>query len=153
MSYTRIVPIEFNHCDPAGIVFYPRYFEMINSVVENFFEDYVGYSFARMHTGGNHHGVPTVSITCNFMAPSRLGDKVPFTLVVTGVGRSSLKVRITAAVGDEVRLTQQVVAGASPVHRFEVTGPDGAVLALASLWPRRVDVARRRFLPPETETC
>ena len=104
MSYTRIVPIEFNHCDPAGIVFYPRYFEMINSVVENFFEDYVGYSFARMHTGGNHHGVPTVSISCNFMAPSRLGDKVPFTLVVTGVGRSSLKVRITAAVGDEVRL-------------------------------------------------
>lgn len=104
MSYTRIVPIEFNHCDPAGIVFYPRYFEMINSVVENFFEEYVGYSFARMHTGGNHNGVPTVSISCNFMAPSRLGDKVPFTLVVTGVGRSSLKVRITAAMGDEVRL-------------------------------------------------
>lgn len=107
MSYTRIVPIEFNHCDPAGIVFYPRYFEMINSVVENFFEEYVGYSFARMHTGGNHNGVPTVSISCNFMAPSRLGDKVPFTLVVTGVGRSSLKVRITAAVGDEVRLISE----------------------------------------------
>ena len=107
MSYTRIVPIEFNHCDPAGIVFYPRYFEMINSVVENFFEDCVGYSFARMHTGGNHNGVPTVSISCNFMAPSRLGDKVPFTLVVTGVGRSSLKVRITAAMGDEVRLISE----------------------------------------------
>jgi len=107
MSYTRIVPIEFNHCDPAGIVFYPRYFEMINSVVENFFEEYVGYSFARMHTGGNHNGVPTVSISCNFMAPSRLGDKVPFTLVVTGVGRSSLKVRITAAMGDEVRLISE----------------------------------------------
>lgn len=104
MSYTRIVPIEFNHCDPAGIVFYPRYFEMINSVVENFFEDHVGWSFARMHTGGKHNGVPTVSISCNFMAPSRLGDKVPFTLEVLSVGRSSVKVRITAAVGDEVRL-------------------------------------------------
>lgn len=104
MSYTRIVPIEFNHCDPAGIVFYPRYFEMINSVVENFFEEHVGWSFARMHTGGNHNGVPTVSINCNFMAPSRLGDKVPFTLVVLAVGRSSVKLRITAAKDGDVRL-------------------------------------------------
>lgn len=104
MSYTRIIPIEFNHCDPAGIVFYPRYFEMTNSVVENFFADVVGYSFARMHSGGAHNGVPTVSIRCDFRAPSRLGDKVPFTLTVKAVGRSSATVRIVAAVGDEVRL-------------------------------------------------
>jgi len=104
MSYTRIMPIEFNHCDPAGIVFYPRYFEMVNSVVENFFADVVGYSFARMHTGDVHAGVPTVSIRCDFKAPSRLGDKVPFTLTVTSVGRSSLGMRIVAAVGGETRL-------------------------------------------------
>ena len=42
MTYTRHIRIEFNHCDPAGIVFYPRYFEMTNSVVENFFADVVG---------------------------------------------------------------------------------------------------------------
>ena len=104
MSYTRVIPIEFNHCDPAGIVFYPRYFEMTNSVVENFFADVVGHSFARMHTGGTHNGVPTVAIRCDFRAPSRLGDKVPFTLTVLSVGRSSLVVRIVAAVEGEVRL-------------------------------------------------
>jgi 4-hydroxybenzoyl-CoA thioesterase len=104
MSYTRIMPIEFNHCDPAGIVFYPRYFEMVNSVVENFFADVLGYSFARMHTGDVHNGVPTVSVRCDFKAPSRLGDKVPFTLTVTSVGRSSLGLRIVAAVGGETRL-------------------------------------------------
>ena len=43
MLYHRLYPIEFNHCDPAGIVFYPRYFEMTNSVVENFFADEVVY--------------------------------------------------------------------------------------------------------------
>jgi 4-hydroxybenzoyl-CoA thioesterase len=104
MSYTRVIPIEFNHCDPAGIVFYPRYFEMTNSVVENFFADVLGYSFARMHTDGMHNGVPTVSIRCDFRAPSRLGDKVPFTLTVVSVGRSSLGVRIVAAVDGETRL-------------------------------------------------
>ena len=104
MSYSRTVPIEFNHCDPAGIVFYPRYFEMMNSVVENFFAEAVGWSFARMHTGGARNGVPTVAINCSFMAPSRLGEKVTFTLVATGIGKSSLDVRITAAKDGEVRL-------------------------------------------------
>ena len=52
MAYARTIPVEFNHCDPAGIVFYPRYFEMVNSVVENFFLEDVGYSFARMMAEG-----------------------------------------------------------------------------------------------------
>ena len=50
MRYQRLIQIEFNHCDPAGIVFYPRYFEMTNSVVENFFADVVGRSFAQSGT-------------------------------------------------------------------------------------------------------
>lgn len=46
--YERLIQIEFNHCDPAGIVFYPRYFEMVNSVIENFFAD-VGRALIRCH--------------------------------------------------------------------------------------------------------
>jgi 4-hydroxybenzoyl-CoA thioesterase len=104
MSYTRIIQIEFNHCDPAGIVFYPRYFEMTNSVVENFFADEVGRSFAHMHTDGRHNGVPTVHIEADFIAPSRLGDKVAFTLVVRKLGGSSVGVEITGRMGEEMRL-------------------------------------------------
>ncbi|MDR5653600.1 acyl-CoA thioesterase [Ruixingdingia sedimenti] len=105
MSYVKVVPIEFNHCDPAGIVFYPRYFEMINSVVENFFADVVGCSFAQMHAEGHGNGVPTVHLDCDFRAPSRLGDKVPFTLVVRAVGRSSLTMDITAGTAGDERLS------------------------------------------------
>lgn len=104
MSYSRTIQIEFNHCDPAGIVFYPRYFEMTNSVVENFFADEVGKSFAQMHTGGMHNGVPTVHIEADFMAPSRLGDKVVFTLVPRKLGGSSVTVEITGRLGEELRL-------------------------------------------------
>ena len=104
MSYDRIIQIEFNHCDPAGIVFYPRYFEMTNSVVENFFADEVGRSFAQMHREGMHNGVPTVHISADFMAPSRLGDKVLFTLSVVKLGGSSVTVRITGRQGDALRL-------------------------------------------------
>lgn len=104
MSYTRIIQIEFNHCDPAGIVFYPRYFEMTNSVVENFFADEVGKSFAQMHREGMHNGVPTVHIEADFMAPSRLGDKVEFTLRLVKLGGSSATVEITGRLGEEARL-------------------------------------------------
>lgn len=104
MSYSRTIQIEFNHCDPAGIVFYPRYFEMTNSVVENFFADEVGRSFAQMHTGGRHNGVPTVHIEADFMAPSRLGDKVVFTLAVRKLGGASVGVEITGRLADELRL-------------------------------------------------
>ncbi len=104
MSYTRTILIEFNHCDPAGIVFYPRYFEMTNSVVENFFADEVGRSFAQMHREGMNNGVPTVHIEADFVAPSRLGDKVVFTLRVVKVGGSSVGVEITGRMGEEMRL-------------------------------------------------
>jgi 4-hydroxybenzoyl-CoA thioesterase len=103
MTYRREIQIEFNHCDPAGIVFYPRYFEMTNSVVENFFKDAVGRSFASMHVAAQN-GVPTVRIEADFMAPSRLGDVVTFALDVVKIGRSSVMVRIVGEMANEVRL-------------------------------------------------
>ncbi|MEY3959715.1 MAG: hypothetical protein RIR14_369 [Pseudomonadota bacterium] len=108
MSYTKTIQIEFNHCDPAGIVFYPRYFEMTNSVVENFFADEIGRSFAQMHNDGMKNGVPTVHIEADFVAPSRLGDKVDFTLVVRKLGGSSVTVEITGRMGDEVRMRARI---------------------------------------------
>lgn len=103
MKYTRLTQIEFNHCDPAGIVFYPRYFEMTNSVVENFFADVVGRSFAQMHRAQGA-GVPTVAIAAEFMAPSRLGDKVLFSLEIEKIGRSSIAVVIEGQMGAELRM-------------------------------------------------
>lgn len=108
MSYSRTIQIEFNHCDPAGIVFYPRYFEMTNSVVENFFADEVGRSFAQMHSEGMRNGVPTVHLETDFLAPSRLGDKVEFTLVVRKLGGSSVTVEITGQRGEEVRMRARI---------------------------------------------
>ena len=105
--YERLIQIEFNHCDPAGIVFYPRYFEMVNSVIENFFADVVGRSFAQMHNGAAN-GVPTVAIETSFQRPSRLGDKVLFSLAVEKIGGSSLLMRIEGRGPDGVRLTVRI---------------------------------------------
>jgi 4-hydroxybenzoyl-CoA thioesterase len=104
VTYVKTIPIEFNHCDPAGIVFYPRYFEMTNSVVENFFADVLGASFAEI-TVRRGNGVPTVRIEASFTAPSRLGDRVEFSLNVLTIGRSSVTFRIAGAMSGESRLS------------------------------------------------
>ncbi|MCC5971921.1 MAG: acyl-CoA thioesterase [Pararhodobacter sp.] len=103
MSYERDIRIEFNHCDPAGIVFFPRYFEMINSMVENFFRDRLEHPFERI-TMIEGHGVPTVRLETDFRAPSKLGDLVRFSLTVTGVGRASLDLYHRAEMAGETRL-------------------------------------------------
>lgn len=105
--YERLIQIEFNHCDPAGIVFYPRYFEMVNSVVENFFGDVVGRSFAQMHNGAEN-GVPTVAIETSFQRPSRLGDKVLFSLKIEKIGGSSLQMLIEGRGPEGLRLTVRI---------------------------------------------
>lgn len=103
MTYTREIQIEFNHCDPAGIVFYPRYFEMVNSVVENFFAAGLGYGFARMVAEGV--GVPTVRILAEFRAPSRLGDSLEFSLNINRIGTTSVNLLLIGACKGELRMT------------------------------------------------
>ncbi len=108
MSFTTRSKVRFAHVDAAGIVFYPRYFEMLNGAVEDWFAEGVGVGFAELHlTRGL--GVPTVSLDSRFAAPSRLGDELDITIEVKSVGRSSCAVAYTVACGDEVRMTAEGV--------------------------------------------
>ena len=45
MHFTYKQKVLFKHCDPAGIVFYPRFFEMINDAVEALFSDVLNWPF------------------------------------------------------------------------------------------------------------
>ena len=103
MAFVHMQPVMFQHCDPAGIVFYPRYFEMLNATVEVWFDARLGHSFARLH-GPMGLAVPTAAIEVTFTAPSRLGDELSFTLKPTRLGRTSLGLSIGAASGEEARL-------------------------------------------------
>ncbi|WP_265502147.1 acyl-CoA thioesterase [Paracoccus beibuensis] len=103
MTYRRTIAIEFCHCDPAGIVFYPRYAEMVNHMVENFFLEEVGHGFGSMMAAGQ--GMPTVRLEIDFRKPSRLGDRLEWTLEVEHLGRTSARFRVTAEDRLEARST------------------------------------------------
>jgi 4-hydroxybenzoyl-CoA thioesterase len=100
--------IRFAHCDPAGIVFYPRYFEMVNQTVEDWFAGPLQRSFRELH---DHYGVsvPTGRMEADFHRPSRLGEVVRFSLQVERIGRSSADLLIRAVCGEEARATYRLV--------------------------------------------
>ncbi|MES2834557.1 MAG: thioesterase family protein [Pseudomonadota bacterium] len=102
--------VRFADCDAAGIVFFPRYFEMLNGVVEDWFADCLGASFRELHQD-RHVSVPTAAIEARFMLPSRLEDDLSFSLSVTRLGGASCTLRHRIAAGDQLRFeaTQTIV--------------------------------------------
>ncbi|EYD76982.1 Putative 4-hydroxybenzoyl CoA thioesterase [Rubellimicrobium mesophilum DSM 19309] len=134
MIYRRKVPIEFNHCDPAGIVFYPRYFEMTNSMVENFFREVMDYPFARMMSEGV--GTPTVKIEMEFRAPSRLGEVLDWALIVRRIGRTSARLRVSAHGGTELRLNGDLTLVFASLTGKALPWPD-------SIWSRLETIRQR----------
>lgn len=107
-AYQREVLVRFAHCDPAGIVFHARYFEMINGVVEDWFEDGLEMSFA----GLLHHrnlATPTVHFTVDFHNPSMMGDRLTFSLWVTKIGNRSCELEIDVSCRGEKRITVRQV--------------------------------------------
>jgi 4-hydroxybenzoyl-CoA thioesterase len=107
MSFTRTELVRFQHCDAAGIVFYPRYVEMVNSTVEDFFACCIGHSFAEIH-GPMNAAMPVAALAMEFKAPSRLGETLGFKLAVTGVGRSSLDVQVICCCESSLRFTARL---------------------------------------------
>jgi 4-hydroxybenzoyl-CoA thioesterase len=121
-SFTVDIPVRFGDCDPAGIVFYPRYFEMFNSVVEDWCAQELGLSFRDMHLQYGM-GLPTVHIETDFTAPSELGDVL------------------------RVQLTVEKIGGASILVAIRMFGPQGAERVKAKLVLVAMNLRERRAMP------
>jgi 4-hydroxybenzoyl-CoA thioesterase len=104
MAFTVTHLVRFQHCDPAEIVFYPRYYEMLNATIEDWFDTRLGCDFARIH-GSMGMGVPTVAHETRFLKPSRLGERLDFTLTPVRLGGSSVTLSVEATCGGEKRVS------------------------------------------------
>lgn len=87
MIFEREILVRFEHCDPAGLMFYPRFFALVNEMVEDWFAA-LGASFKSMHVN-RRKGVPTVAITAEFDRPTRIGDRLAQSLRVEQIGAAS----------------------------------------------------------------
>lgn len=79
--------VRFQHVDYAGIVFYPRFLEMLNCLVEDWFEEALDRPFSKIH---ETNGIPTVDLKVQFKKAARLGEILTKKLWVKNLGGSSV---------------------------------------------------------------
>ena len=103
MTFKRDKMIRWGYCDAAGIIYFPRYAELCNDLVEDLFCEALGVTL-RTLTQELRLGIPFVHLDMDFLAPSILNDILEFELAITAMGSSSLSFYIAARCGKEERL-------------------------------------------------
>jgi len=98
-TYKREIRIAWGDCDPAGIVFNPRFFEFLDTSTWGLFEAALGVSQHDFAARYGIVGIALVDARGNFMKPVAFGDTVEIVSRVSEFRRSSFDVehRITKA--------------------------------------------------------
>jgi 4-hydroxybenzoyl-CoA thioesterase len=100
--------IEWGDCDPAGIIFYARYFDIFDVATTMLLERAIGMTKFEYLKAYDFLGHPLVETRARFLRPTRFGDQVEIETAIVACGRSSFKL--------EHRLTE---AGTLAVEGFE----------------------------------
>ena len=110
--------VRFADCDPAGIVFFPQYLVMLNTLHERWFDEALGVPY-HDYIGSRRLGLPTVRLECDFTAISRHGDRLRQRLAVVRLGRTSLEVatEFDCAAELRARFRQVLVCTALATHK------------------------------------
>ncbi|MEI9804558.1 MAG: thioesterase family protein [Pseudolabrys sp.] len=118
LSNTRIVRIEWGDCDPAGIIFYPRYFEIFDASTAALFEHALGITKFQMLKTLEFTGWPLVRTQARFHKPTRFGDDVTVQSTIK-FGRTSFEIE------HKLSLNGELCAECSEKRVWIVRGPQG----------------------------
>jgi len=107
-AYSYSSRIRFTHTDPAGYVFFPRFFDKFQAAVEDWFnyELQVDYAGLFLKQG---MGLPTAHTECTFLKPCLLGEILDLHVELKRMGTTSITVAFTGSVASEQRLLAQSV--------------------------------------------
>jgi len=132
MRFTTTRTVRFADCDPAGIVFYPQYMVMLNTLAEVWFDEALKIPYAVL-IGERRTGLPTVRLEVDFTAISRHGERLALSVEIEKLGRSSLTIaaEFRSVATDELRLrTRQVLVCTSLLTHKAQPLPDDVRAAL-----------------------
>ena len=106
-TYTREIRIAWAHCDPAGIVFNPRFFEFFDTSSWGLFEAALGVNQHEFAARYGIVGIGLVDARGNFMRPCAFGDTVQIVSRVSEFRRSSFDVEHKIMKGGELMVEGQ----------------------------------------------
>jgi 4-hydroxybenzoyl-CoA thioesterase len=101
MIFRRDLRIEWGDCDPAGIVFYPRYLALFDANTAYLMEA-AGLPRKRLIEGYGIAGMPLIDVQAKFLLPSRCGDQVTVESNVAECSRSRIVVEHRILRGDQL---------------------------------------------------
>jgi 4-hydroxybenzoyl-CoA thioesterase len=96
-------PIRFSHCDPAGQVYFPRFFDLLHDALEDWFNMGLQERFADFLMK-QQLGTPTVGTQCDFVSPARFGDTLVVELTILRLGTSSVELAFNGTIDGRVCL-------------------------------------------------
>jgi 4-hydroxybenzoyl-CoA thioesterase len=105
--YRRQLTVEWGQCDPAGIVFNPRFFEMFDASSWLLFEAALGVKPQELAAAYGIIGIALVDARANFLKPAQFGDAVEITSRVSEFRRSSFDVEHRLSVNGELAVEGQ----------------------------------------------
>lgn len=121
LAYTQTRRIEWGDCDPAGIVFNPRYFAFFDHGAAMLFET-AGWPKPMLLQTFQIVGIPLVETQARFLAPCAFGDDVIITTAVSEIRRSSLDISHRLLKGDQLCVEgreTRVWTGRDPAGRMK----------------------------------
>lgn len=92
-GFERNLVVEWGDCDPAGIVYNPRYLAYFDTSTGLLVAAAVGLSKPELIKKHDILGIPLVKASQSFTAPCRYSDEVAIRSEVTKVGRASFDIR------------------------------------------------------------
>ena len=92
--------IEWGQCDPAGIVFYPRFFDLFDVASARLFQAASGLTRTELIHRHKVIGWPMVNVQAEFRFSVRYDDAVEIRTVVDRLGKSSLTLSHELLVGE-----------------------------------------------------
>ena len=91
LTNRKTIRVEWGDCDPAGIVYYPRYFAYFDNCTSALFEA-AGLPKHQMLRRYDIVGIPMVDTRARFLAPSKFGDDIVIESRISEWRRSSFDV-------------------------------------------------------------
>ncbi|MFI5057962.1 MAG: acyl-CoA thioesterase [Candidatus Acidiferrales bacterium] len=89
--HRKQIHVEWGDCDPAGIVYFPRYFEYFDACTNALFES-AGLPKPELLRRYGIMGIPLVEAQARYIAPSSFGDTVLVETCITEWKNSSFRV-------------------------------------------------------------
>jgi len=97
-THTWQVRVTWGDCDPAGIVFYPRYYAWFDASTHNLLRE-LGLGHAALRRDYDAIGATLVKTSAEFRSPARYDDVIDIASTIARVGRSSFSVRHVITLG------------------------------------------------------